>query len=57
MSNLVENPILNSAFEEPTRYHHFEALPFPPGNKIAVKVIDHRGNETLQVFATTEGLQ
>jgi len=25
MSNLVENLILNSAFEEPTRYHHFEA--------------------------------
>ena len=25
MSNLVENPILNSAFEEPTRHHHFEA--------------------------------
>jgi len=24
MSNLVDNPILNSAFEEPTRYHHFQ---------------------------------
>ncbi|MGH9335664.1 MAG: DEAD/DEAH box helicase family protein, partial [Vicinamibacteria bacterium] len=24
MSNLVDNPILNSAFEEPTRYHHIE---------------------------------
>jgi len=24
MINLVEHPILDSAFEEPTRYHHFE---------------------------------
>ena len=23
MSNIVENPILNSAFEEPTQYHYF----------------------------------
>jgi type III restriction enzyme len=32
MSNLVENPILNSAFEEPARYHHFA-----PGKEAEVR--------------------
>ncbi len=67
---LVDNPILNSPFEEPARHWAYEEgqkaqlelqafewmrgtlfFPFQPGEhgRIAVKVIDFRGNEVVRV--------
>jgi len=72
---LVDNPILNSPFEEPTRHWAYEggqkaqidpeafermrgtaSFPFKPGEhrRIAVKVIDFRGNEVVRVINLTQ---
>ena len=72
---LVDNPILNLPFEEPTRYWAYDqrlraqidpeafeqmrgtaSFPFKPGEhkRIAVKVIDFRGNEVVRVINLTQ---
>lgn len=54
MKNLAEITIINNVFEA---LRGLKSLTFEPGRKIAVKVIDHRGNEMLEVFdvSKTEG--
>ena len=73
---LVDNPIINSPFEEPTRHWAYEegqkaqidpevfermrgtvSFPFKPGEhkRIAVKVIDFRGNEVMRVMPLEGG--
>lgn len=49
MSNLVENPILNNAFLEPTRYHLFEP------NKEPVEVKGRRPAQYLMARRSREG--
>jgi len=73
---LVDNPILNLPFEEPTRYWAYDqrlraqidpeafermrgtvSFPLEPGEhgRIAVKVIDFRGNEMVRVISLQTG--
>jgi hypothetical protein len=48
---LIDNPVLNSPFDEPSKRI------VPETGKIAVKVINHHGDEVLKVFevASSEG--
>jgi hypothetical protein len=66
---VIENPIINSPFDEPTRHFRFSdegitdeivegrrtssyfvPIAKPEIGKIAVKVINHYGDEVLKVF-------
>ena len=52
---VIENPIINSPFAESERHFRFTdegSRPFykPESGKIAVKVINHYGDEVLKVF-------
>lgn len=47
LSRALRGTISEEAFEA---LRGLKSLPFGPGRKIAVKVIDHRGNEMLEVF-------
>lgn len=47
LSRALRGTISEEAFED---LQGLTSIPFTPGKKIAVKVIDHRGNEMLEVF-------
>ena len=43
----LRGTVNEEAFED---LRSLKSIPFTPGKKIAVEVIDHRGNEMLEVF-------
>ncbi len=49
---VIENPTINSPFEEPKRHFRFteEGIDPPKTGRIAVKVINHHGDEVLKVY-------
>ena len=50
----IENPITNSPFTVPTRCFRYattsRTLPAPRSGKVAVKVINHYGDEIMQMY-------
>ena len=50
---VIENPILNSPFEEPWSTLYLTVsrpFPKPESDRIAIKVINHYGDEVLKVY-------
>lgn len=47
LARALRGTVNEEAFED---LRSLKSIPFTPGKKIAVKVIDHRGNEMLEVF-------